>query len=243
MRQAFTGCGTALVTPFTRGGALDEAGVRRLARRQIDAGIHFLVPCGTTGETPTLTRRRAAARRRDRRRRSEGPGARCSRARGATTRTRSSRRRSRWRAPAPTASCRSRRTTTSPRRKGCSSITRRSPTRCRCRSSSTTCPGRTGVNVDVATIVRLSAVAEHRRRQGSVGQRHADVRDLPGGPGRLPRAVGRRCADAAGDVGGRPRDRVGGLERGAGRDVAHGGARRGRGFRRGAPAAPRAACR
>jgi 4-hydroxy-tetrahydrodipicolinate synthase len=55
MRQAFTGCGTALVTPFTRSGALDEPGVRRLARRQIDAGIHFLVPCGTTGETPTLT--------------------------------------------------------------------------------------------------------------------------------------------------------------------------------------------
>jgi 4-hydroxy-tetrahydrodipicolinate synthase len=55
MRRAFTGCGTALVTPFTRAGALDEAGVRRLARRQIDAGIHFLVPCGTTGETPTLS--------------------------------------------------------------------------------------------------------------------------------------------------------------------------------------------
>jgi 4-hydroxy-tetrahydrodipicolinate synthase len=55
MRQAFTGCGTALVTPFTRSGALDEAGVRRLARRQIDGGIHFLVPCGTTGETPTLS--------------------------------------------------------------------------------------------------------------------------------------------------------------------------------------------
>ncbi|MDQ3211037.1 MAG: 4-hydroxy-tetrahydrodipicolinate synthase [Acidobacteriota bacterium] len=55
MRDAFTGCGTALVTPFARGGALDEAAVRRLARRQIDAGIHFLVPCGTTGETPTLT--------------------------------------------------------------------------------------------------------------------------------------------------------------------------------------------
>ncbi|MDQ3348024.1 MAG: 4-hydroxy-tetrahydrodipicolinate synthase, partial [Acidobacteriota bacterium] len=48
-------CGTALVTPFLRDGALDEAAVRRLARRQIDAGIHFLVPCGTTGETPTLT--------------------------------------------------------------------------------------------------------------------------------------------------------------------------------------------
>jgi 4-hydroxy-tetrahydrodipicolinate synthase len=55
MRQAFTGCGTALVTPFTRDGALDEAGVKRLAKRQIDAGIHFLVPCGTTGESPTLT--------------------------------------------------------------------------------------------------------------------------------------------------------------------------------------------
>jgi 4-hydroxy-tetrahydrodipicolinate synthase len=55
MRQAFTGCGTALITPFTRSGAVDETAVRRLARRQIDAGIHFLVPCGTTGETPTLT--------------------------------------------------------------------------------------------------------------------------------------------------------------------------------------------
>ena len=55
MRQTWTGCGTALVTPFARDGAVDEAGVRRLARRQIDAGIHFLVPCGTTGESPTLS--------------------------------------------------------------------------------------------------------------------------------------------------------------------------------------------
>ena len=55
MRRAFTGCGTALVTPFRADGSLDEAGVARLARRQIDAGIHFLVPCGTTGEVPTLT--------------------------------------------------------------------------------------------------------------------------------------------------------------------------------------------
>jgi 4-hydroxy-tetrahydrodipicolinate synthase len=55
MRPLFTGCGTALVTPFKRDGSLDEAGVSRLARRQIDAGIHFLVPCGTTGESPTLT--------------------------------------------------------------------------------------------------------------------------------------------------------------------------------------------
>jgi 4-hydroxy-tetrahydrodipicolinate synthase len=56
MRTRFTGCGTALVTPFTRSGAVDEAAVRRLARRQVDNGIHFLVPCGTTGENPTLTR-------------------------------------------------------------------------------------------------------------------------------------------------------------------------------------------
>jgi 4-hydroxy-tetrahydrodipicolinate synthase len=55
MRQSFTGVGTALVTPFTAGGALDEAGVRRLARRQIEQGVHFLVPCGTTGESPTLS--------------------------------------------------------------------------------------------------------------------------------------------------------------------------------------------
>jgi 4-hydroxy-tetrahydrodipicolinate synthase len=61
MRTAFTGCGTALVTPFTSSGAVDEAAVRRLAKRQVEAGIHFLVPCGTTGEAPTLS---AAERRR-----------------------------------------------------------------------------------------------------------------------------------------------------------------------------------
>ena len=55
MRVPFTGVGTALVTPFTKTGDLNEAAMRRLARRQIDAGIHFLCPCGTTGENPTLT--------------------------------------------------------------------------------------------------------------------------------------------------------------------------------------------
>ena len=61
MRTPFTGVGTALITPFTAGGAVDDAAVRRLARRQIDLGTHFLVPCGTTGEVPTLS---AAERRR-----------------------------------------------------------------------------------------------------------------------------------------------------------------------------------
>src|SRR5258708_4668291 len=52
----FTGCGTALVTPFRQDLSLDEATLRALVRRQIVAGINFLVPCGTTGESPTLTR-------------------------------------------------------------------------------------------------------------------------------------------------------------------------------------------
>ena len=53
----FTGCGTALITPFSADGSLDEAAMRRLVKRQIEAGINFLVPCGTTGESPTLNRR------------------------------------------------------------------------------------------------------------------------------------------------------------------------------------------
>jgi 4-hydroxy-tetrahydrodipicolinate synthase len=52
----FTGTGTALVTPFRRDGSLDETTLQALVKRQIDAGIDFLVPCGTTGESPTLTR-------------------------------------------------------------------------------------------------------------------------------------------------------------------------------------------
>ena len=51
----FTGTGTALVTPFRRDGSLDEPTLRALIKRQIDAGIDFLVPCGTTGESPTLS--------------------------------------------------------------------------------------------------------------------------------------------------------------------------------------------
>ncbi|HEY1923953.1 MAG TPA: 4-hydroxy-tetrahydrodipicolinate synthase [Candidatus Acidoferrum sp.] len=51
----FTGCGTAMVTPFQRDGSLDEATLRKLILRQIDAGVDFLVPCGTTGESPTLS--------------------------------------------------------------------------------------------------------------------------------------------------------------------------------------------
>ena len=51
----FSGCGTALVTPFKQDGSLDEATLRALVDRQIEQGIDFLVPCGTTGESPTLS--------------------------------------------------------------------------------------------------------------------------------------------------------------------------------------------
>jgi 4-hydroxy-tetrahydrodipicolinate synthase len=50
-----TGCGTALVTPFTRDGGIDEAALRKLVDWQIAEGIHMLVPCGSTGEAVTMT--------------------------------------------------------------------------------------------------------------------------------------------------------------------------------------------
>ena len=57
MRTPFTGVGTALITPFAKDGSLDESAVKRLVKRQIEGGVHFLSPCGTTGEAPTLTHR------------------------------------------------------------------------------------------------------------------------------------------------------------------------------------------
>src|SRR5215475_4114929 len=53
----FEGCGTAIVTPFRNDFSLDEQTLRKLVGRQIEGGVHFLVPCGTTGENPTLTRK------------------------------------------------------------------------------------------------------------------------------------------------------------------------------------------
>ncbi len=51
----FTGTYTALVTPFTKSGAVDEGRLKQLAETQIAAGVDGLVPCGTTGESPTLS--------------------------------------------------------------------------------------------------------------------------------------------------------------------------------------------
>ena len=50
------GCGTALVTPFRQDGSIDDPSLRNLVAWQVESGIDFLVPCGTTGETPTLSR-------------------------------------------------------------------------------------------------------------------------------------------------------------------------------------------
>src|SRR5688500_17749140 len=55
MTERLKGCGTALVTPFTKDGALDEQTLRKLVDWQIAEGIHFLVPCGSTGEAVTMT--------------------------------------------------------------------------------------------------------------------------------------------------------------------------------------------
>src|SRR5215813_9128086 len=49
------GCGTALVTPFKQDGTIDDGALSNLVSWQVESGIDFLVPCGTTGETPTLT--------------------------------------------------------------------------------------------------------------------------------------------------------------------------------------------
>src|SRR5215475_6337265 len=53
--QRLAGCGTALVTPFDSSGSVDEAALRALVDWQIEEGVHFLVPCGSTGEAATMT--------------------------------------------------------------------------------------------------------------------------------------------------------------------------------------------
>jgi 4-hydroxy-tetrahydrodipicolinate synthase len=55
MKQIY-GCGTAIVTPFKADGSIDEPALKEFVEWQIEYGIDFLVPCGTTGETPTLSR-------------------------------------------------------------------------------------------------------------------------------------------------------------------------------------------
>src|ERR1700757_4953951 len=56
MTMQVRGCGTALVTPFKQDGSIDDTALRSLVAWQVESGIDFLIPCGTTGETPTLSR-------------------------------------------------------------------------------------------------------------------------------------------------------------------------------------------
>src|SRR5438132_9600201 len=53
--QRLTGCGTALVTPFGKSGEVDERSLRAFVEWQIAGGVHFVVPCGSTGEAATMT--------------------------------------------------------------------------------------------------------------------------------------------------------------------------------------------
>src|SRR3954463_2127184 len=55
MAERLKGCGTALATPFTKDGAIDEKALRALVDWQISEGVHFLVPCGSTGEAATMS--------------------------------------------------------------------------------------------------------------------------------------------------------------------------------------------
>ena len=53
--QRLSGCGTALVTPFTKSGEIDERSLRSFVDWQITSGVNFVVPCGSTGEAATMT--------------------------------------------------------------------------------------------------------------------------------------------------------------------------------------------
>ena len=209
----FTGCGTALVTPFRADLSLDEAALRRLVRRQIEAGINFLVPCGTTGESPTLTRAEhlrvveitleeakgkvpvLARRGRLQHRGSDRTGAASCEQLGAD---------------------------------GILSVTPyyNKPTQeglyqhYKAIAAAVQLPiivysvqGRTGVNVEPATLARLAAIDNIvgvKEASGNIAQMAQVIHQVPD---RFHRALGRRCHHAAADRAGRPRRHLGGVER------------------------------
>ena len=164
---------TALVTPMTADGALDEKALRRLVDFQVEGGVSGLVPVGTTGESPTLDGEECkrviqivVEQARGRVPVIAGAGSNSHRARPSTTRR--TRRR-----PAPTRRSRSRPTTTSRPTRDSSATSAPSRTRWTCPSWSTTSPGRTGKNIDNPTMLEL---AQHRNivavkeASGDIGQ-------------------------------------------------------------------------
>ena len=232
-RPILRGAFTALVTPFTADGDLDEAAFRRLVRWQVLAGIDGLVPCGTTGESPTLTtdererliaatvevvaerpsrdRVRVIAGHRHERHRGDDRGHAPGRRSSARTPPWSSRRTT----TGPTAGC-SRRTSAPIADEGDLPIVVYNV------------PSRTGTNVDADTFLRL---AEHPRviavKEAS-GNLEQIAPDLPRPAARRRGPRRRRRLDPADPGDGRRRRRVGGVQRdpGRARRAVRGGPRR-----------------
>ena len=221
MGSMFTGVGTALVTPFTKTGDLDEKRVRELGRRQIEAGIDFLVPCGTTGESPTLTdgeRTRIVEILADE---AAGRVPILAGAGGYNTAEIIHQAEEMRRAGAS----------------GLLSVTPyyNKPTQeglyqhYRAIAESTplpivvyNVPGRTGINVEPATLARLAAIPNIvgvKEASGNMTQMCEVCGVVPAG---LHRALRRRCADAAVDGGWRQRRDFGRVERDSGGDGADG---------------------
>ena len=188
-------------------------------KRQIDSGVHFLVPCGTTGETPTLS---AAERRRVVELVLEAADGQVPVMAGAggydTQEVVHVAKEMQsigvqgllsvtpyYNKPTPEGLY-----------QHFSKIAEATPLPIMLYNV----PGRTGCNIDAATLREAGDDSARHRRQGSVRQHHADGRDLPRGAAGLPGAVRRRCADAAVDGDWRPRPDLGGVERDSRRDVA-----------------------
>ncbi len=236
MRTPFTGVGTALITPFTKGGALDEGAVKRLAKRQIDAGVHFLVPCGTTGESPTLSHREKLRVVELVVEEAAGKVPVMAGAGGYDTREAIELSRDMEKVGAD----------------GLLHVTPyyNKPTQeglyqhFKAIAESTRLPimlysvqGRTGVNIEAPTVIRLAQISEHRRHQGGVGQHRPDDGHRRHGARELPAPERRRPDHRAGDGDWRTRRDLGGVERGAGRTGADRRAVREERLRRG-PQAP-----
>ena len=187
-RPALRGAFTALVTPFTADGSVDEAAFRRLVGWQVLAGIDGLVPCGTTGESPTLTpgerdRRHRDHRRGRRRTARRAAASRSSPAPARTTPPRPSRRRAGRPRSAPTRRSSSRRTTTGPTG-GCSRpTTGRWPTTGDLPIVVYNVPSRTGTNVEADMFLRLAEHPRIDRDQGGERQPRPDRPD-PAATGR-----------------------------------------------------------
>ena len=180
-----------------------------LVRRQIERH-QFPGPLRHHGREPDAHARRASARGRDHARRGQGQSAGARRRRRLQHRTKSSNSRASSSAWAPTASSPSRLTTTSPRRKACISTTRRSPSAIRLPIIVYSVQGRTGVNVEPATLARLAEIENIvgvKEASGNIAQMANVIHEVPAG---FHRALGRRCHHDPADRARRPRRHLGG---------------------------------